>query len=338
LTWPKAPVDERGLWDLFASALVPRAVLVAHRLGIFRLLAEQTLSLGELCNALRISPRPAAALLVTCVAGGLLDSRAGRYSLTTLSSTYLVEGRPHYFGEMLTLLDANERGASFERLMRAVLDDRPQMSHGQNLFESHDTDVASARTFTHGMHRHSIAPACVWPEILDLSAYTMLLDIGGGAGTHAISAAQRWPNLRAVVLDKPSVCDVARNYIADAQLQDRVATHNGDLWRDPFPAADVHLYADILHDWSPEKGSGLVKKSFDALPVGGRIIIHEMVYSDDKAGPLAVAGYGLAMLLWTEGQQYSAAELAAMLVRVGFVDVRTQSTFGYWSIATGVHP
>ena len=47
-----------------------------------------------------------------------------------------------------------------------------------------------------------------------------------------------------------------------------------------------HFYSNIFHDWPPEKCSFLTRKSFDALPPGGRLVVHEMLYDDDKKGPL----------------------------------------------------
>src|SRR6185295_9059051 len=123
-----------------------------------------------------------------------------------------------------------------------------------------------------------------------------------------------------VIFDLPPVCEVAQEFIARAGLQGRVTTHAGDLWSDPFPDADAHFYADIFHDWPADKCSFLGKKSFNSLPVGGRILLHEMLYDEDKAGPLMTAAYSVAMMLWTEGQQYTGSELAAMLSEAGFVE------------------
>jgi hypothetical protein len=44
------------------------------------------------------------------------------------------------------------------------------------------------------------------------------------------------------------------------------------------------------------------------------------------------------MLVFTEGQQYAARELSAMLMEEGFVDVAVEPTFGYWSIVAGRKP
>ena len=60
-----------------------------------------------------------------------------------------------------------------------------------------------------------------------------------------------------------------------------------------------------------------------------------MLYNNEKTGPSAVASVAIAMLLSTEGQQFSGRELAAMLVEAGFMDIEVRPTFGYWSIITG---
>jgi len=71
------------------------------------------------------------------------------------------------------------------------------------------------------------------------------------------------------------------------------------------------------------------------LEPGGRILIHEILYNEDKTGPFPVAAFNAMILLWTEGQQYSGAELSAMLTEAGFTDIEVKPTFGYWSIVSG---
>jgi hypothetical protein len=63
-----------------------------------------------------------------------------------------------------------------------------------------------------------------------------------------------------------------------------------------------------------------------------------MLYNGDKSGPFTVAGYDVSMLLWTEGQQFSGAELSALLAAAGFTDLRVIPTLGYWGIVSGRKP
>jgi len=50
----------------------------------------------------------------------------------------------------------------------------------------------------------------------------------------------------------------------------------------------------------------LTGKSFESLPpAAAHILIHEMLYNDEKTGPFPVAAFSMIMLGWTEGEQYS---------------------------------
>ena len=165
-----------------------------------------------------------------------------------------------------------------------------------------------------------------------------MLDVGGGSGAHAIGALLRWPHLEGIVLDLPAVCVAAEDYIAEHGLSDRIRTCASDMWGDPFPAADLHFYSDVFHNWTPDECAALARKSFAHLPPEGCIILHEMLYDDDKRGPFTVAASSLAMVAWCSGQQYSGSELSTILRDAGFRDVRVTRTFGYWGIVVGRKP
>lgn len=118
----------------------------------------------------------------------------------------------------------------------------------------------------------------------------------------------------------------------------RVGTQAFDLWKDPLPPADLHFCSDFYHDFPPAKCAWITERSFESLPAGGRILLHEMLLADDKSGPFAVAGYSVSMLLWTQGQQFTGAELSAVLSQAGFAEVAVLPTYGYWSLVTGRKP
>jgi len=58
---------------------------------------------------------------------------------------------------------------------------------------------------------------------LDLSDRSLLLDVGGGPGTHSIALCQRFPNLKAVVWDLPQTVAIAAQIIKRFQMKDRIA-------------------------------------------------------------------------------------------------------------------
>ncbi len=333
----KPRADDRLLWDIIMGIYGYQAVLLAHDLKLFPLLATKPLTLPEISDVLHIALRPAEALVSVCVSLGLITAVDSRYSLTPLSEDYFLESSPTYFGSFLDV-SISTGVIAFDRLKQAVLTNASQVYSGEDLYASHEKQAERARAFTRMMHSHSMAAALAWPEKLDLATCRVMLDVGGGSGAHSVGAALKWQELRAVILELAPVCEVAEEFIAHYGLEERIATHAANMWSDPFPPADVHFYSDIFHDFKLDKCRFLTQKSFSSLPPGGRIIIHEMLYNKRKTGPFTVAGYNVSMLLWTEGQQFSGSELSYMLQEAGFADIDVIPTFGYWHIVTGRKP
>ncbi len=314
------------------------AALIAHKLKLFPLLAEKPRTIDEICESLGIVRRPAEAMLAVNTALGFVDCRKDRFQLTQLSKDYLLEKSPTYFGSFWDLLINNPPVLTLEGLEKAIRTNRSQVYGGEDLFRTNEAQAELARSFTRGMHGISMGSALTWPNRINLSKHRMMLDVGGGSGAHSIGAALKFRKLKATVFDIAPVCEVASEFAAQYGLQDRISTHTGDMWTDSFPAADLHFYGNIFHDWLPEKGEFLARKSFAALPKGGRLILHEQLYKDDKSGSFATAAFSMTMLAWTEGQQYSRRELTSLMADAGFKQITVKPSFGYMSIVTGVKP
>jgi hypothetical protein len=332
-------MDDRLPWNIVQAVQGTPAVFVAYQLNLYALLAEKPQTLEQICTAKNLKRRPAEALLSVTTSLGITRLRGGKYTLTPTGEDYFVETSPTYCGALLDLTIDNYPIYSVESLKQAVLMDAPQAyGGGAEMFKFHEEQAELARKFTRTMHSASMAPATAWPGKIGLAKHRVMLDVAGGSGAHSIGAVQRWPKLCAVVFDTAPVCEVASEILSNYRLQARVGTQIGDMWNDPFPSADLHFYSMIFHDWPAEKCRFLAKKSFDALEPGGRIIVHEMLFNNDRSGPFPVAANNITMLLWTEGEQYSGREISSMLGEAGFNNIAVKPTFGYWSIVTGVKP
>lgn len=342
---PQSPVniqgprsDDRALWDVAFAVYGYPALLIAHRLKVFSLLADGARTLTDICETLSLQRRPAEAILTAATALGFLSLQNGLYSLTARSEDYLLEKSPSYFGFFWDMMIDNAQVFSYASLEQAVLTNSPQAYGGGDIYKSHEEQAELARRFTRGMHSISMTLATAWPTTLKLDNHHMMLDIGGGSGAHSIGAALRLPGLRALVLDLGPICEVAQEFIVRHDLQDRIRTHVADMWNDPFPEADLHFYSNIYHDWPAERDQFLTEKSFKSLKAGGRIIVHDVLYNDEKTGPFAPAAYSMLMMGWTEGASYSGPELSEMLKAAGFDDIQVYPAFGHYSIVTGIKP
>ncbi|MFC5743015.1 methyltransferase [Dyella tabacisoli] len=331
-------VEDAAVLDVTLNLFAYPAMLVAHRLGLFRQLAQGPRSLQALIETMQLARRPLEALLNTAAALGFVARANGVFSLTTLAEDYLLDTGPAYFGYFWDLMLDNGDTYAAPQLERAVRNNSSQAYGEQDIFRSHEQQLEQGRRFTRAMHSLSMGHASAWPRLIDLSNHRVFLDVGGGSGAHAIGAVSAWETLRAVIYDLPAICEMSGEFVVPYGLGARITSHAGDMWMDPFPSADLHFYSNIFHDWTPEKCKFLAAKSFDALPSGGRIVLHEVLYDDDKTGPFAAAAFSVVMLGWTEGEQYSGLELRSLLEQVGFRQTQVIPSAGHYSLVTGIKP
>jgi acetylserotonin N-methyltransferase len=192
-----------------------------------------------------------------------------------------------------------------------------------------------ARGIAASMHSHSVVPAIAAARRYDFTGVRRILDVGGGSGCFMIAVAAAHPLMRATIMELPTMCEVAREYIADGGVADRVDTAAVDMFRQPWPTGyDAIFFSNIWHDWNVRTCTWLAERAYEALPRGGRIMLHEMLLDDDGAGPATAASFSMLMLLATQGQQFTFGELKAILESAGFAEVAATHTSGYYSITT----
>ncbi|HUY20190.1 MAG TPA: methyltransferase [Candidatus Binataceae bacterium] len=333
-------VDDRKLWDVVMAVAGYPMVLAARQMKLFELLGEKPLTLDEVCATKHIARRPALAVLAICASLGLIALRDGRYALTEVAEDYLLPSSPTYFGWLYDVWTPLVGVFTPETLLKAVTTDRPQGPFADPVGAFGEWYVEQATNFIRAMHSVSVGPSLEWPRRVDLSRNRMLLDVGGGSAVHSIGALTVWPNLKATIMDQPAVCELARHFAAQQGVADRIATQAGNFFEDPFPAADLHFYSQIFHDWPADRCRFLARKSFENLPAGGRIIVHEVLLNDDLSGPFAAAALNVTMLIAAPpgAEQLSGRQIREMLEGAGFGAIEVIPSFGYWSIVTGVKP
>jgi cyclopropane fatty-acyl-phospholipid synthase-like methyltransferase len=152
-----------------------------------------------------------------------------------------------------------------------------------------------------------------------------VLDIGGGDGTTSTCLAARYPDLRCTVFDMPSVTELAEDGDG-SRFPDRVELHAGDIFTDDFPrGSDTVLFSHVLEIFADEQILHLLKKAYDALPQGGRVLIYGYNVSDDETDGIFGARLGLYFNVLASGQgmAYPARAYEEWLRAVGFHDVGT---------------
>ncbi len=334
---PDLPVaDDTAIWDAWLGLYQTPAISVALELEIFEFLQEPA-DTSTLARQAGLSVRGLTALLGMLKCLRLIDRREGRWTLNQTSRAYLLKQSPFYWGPFFSYTAAS---LPLHALLRdnvkgvATGDGRPVAG-----WEAGAIDESLARRLTDFMHCHSIAPAIGLAKTCDFSGVQRVLDVGGGSGCYAFSLALEHPEMRATVMDLPTICNVAASYIARAGVADRVDTRAVDMFREEWPRGyDCHFFANVFHDWSPETCAELARSSFASLEAGGRIGLQEMLLDDSGDGPIQPVAFSLLMCLGTKGQQFTLAELREILEGAGFTGIEAQRSYGYYSLVTGYKP
>ena len=334
---PALPVtDDTPIWDAWLGLYQTPTVSVALELEIFESLREPA-DTASLAAATGYSERGLKALLGMLKCLKLLDRRQGKWQLNQTSRAYMLKDSPYFWGPFFSYMSAS---VPFHDLLRdnvrgvATGEGRPVQG-----WEEGQIDEGLARRLTDFMHCHSIAPAVGLAEACDFSGVKRVLDVGGGSGCYAFSLARANPELRASVMDLPTICKVAEDYIDKAGVADRVDTQVVDMFRQDWPAGyDCHFFANVFHDWSIDTCRQLAHTSFGALEPGGRICLQEMLLDDTGDGPLPPIAFSVVMCLGTKGQQFTLAELTDILEGAGFTNIGAQRSYGYYSLVTGHKP
>ncbi len=306
----------------YATELLTAAV--AH-LDVFGRLAPGPLTIDELRRTLGLAERPAAVLVTALRAMGLLAAdAAGRLSLTDLAREHLTPGADFDVSGYIGLAAESPGVLAMVQRLRtnrpagAETDGPGAAFIFREGIESAMEQEASARPLTLALAGRARNVAPLLARNAPLHGVRTLLDVGGGTGIYSIAYLQAHPGLRAIVWDRPEVLKVARELADEHGVADRLDLLGGDMFRDPVPAgADAALLSNILHDWDVPECRVLIGRCADALPPGGRLLIHDVFLDDALDGPLPIALYSASLFTLTEGRAYSAAEYRSWLAGAG---------------------
>lgn len=308
--------DVRQISSLAYGFIASKTLFAALNIDLFGRLSPAGKSSSELSAGTGIPEHRLLTLLTACVSLGLIALRDGRYENAPASEAYLVRSAPAYFGDYFRFQIDRQIYPLLEGLNQA-LEGKAERSLYQQLSDPEEADY-----FSRAQHAGSLGPAALLRRTVDLSDGRQLLDVAGGSGAFTITLCRRYPELRATILDFPAVTDVAKRFIAEAGLTDRVALLSGDAVNTPWPAGqDVVLMSYLLSGVPGASIQTLFDKAFHALEPGGRLLVHDFMVNDDRSGPRSAALWFMTLLFDPQAISFSAAELEPLAKGAGFVEL-----------------
>jgi predicted O-methyltransferase YrrM len=312
-----------------------RVLMTANRLGVFTALGEEALTAEEVGQRCQAHPRSTALLLNACVALGFLRKDGDRYANSPEALECLIPGKPTYIGDRIK--HDEWLYSVWSHLERAVRTNRPV----RHLAEP-PAGADTSRDFSLAMHNLAMRTGPLLAATLDLSGRHQLLDCGGGVGTHSIFLVQRYPGLRATVLDLPDAIGLAKEMIERFGLADRITARVGNYFVDDLGQGnDVVLLSSVIHSMPPEACRLLLQKCHRSLVSGGWIVVQESLIDPEGTSPLRAVLFSLNMLVNTgEGRSYSGEQIMRLMEEAAFtpLEVRSLPPPAWTSLVIGEKP
>lgn len=312
----KPRLDTTRLQKIAQAYWESAALMAAVELDLFTAVAHGHDTLPALARAIGVSERNVERLTTVLVAMTLLDRQGGQLINAPDVQRFLVSDGERYAGPWI--LFTKPRWTAF-----GELSERLRRRDENRLGAYVDFSVDDARRYHAATYSIGMGAARLFSRSVDLTGRKLMLDLGGGSGAYSIVATEKYPGLKAIVLDLPPVTVVANEYIAANHAADRVTTLPGDFTRTDFPAAvDVVVMASNLPQYEPDLIRLVVGKAFAALKPGGEMHLIGETLHDDRKGPLSAALWGLNEAVQSStGVAHTESEVKDYLKGAGFADV-----------------
>jgi len=258
------PVDEIARKTGAHAPSLYRVMRMLASMGVFR---EE--------EGKRFALTPAGELLKSDAAGTM------RYFAMMFGDEWTTRAYEHFMDCLLTGKDGVSK--AYGRHVFDVLAERPQQL---------DTFQA-AMTSSSAMDGKAITGA------YDFSGIKRLADVGGGHGALLASILQRYPQLQGVLFDRTEIVEgLPKDRFAGCQ--GRISIESGSFFERVPDGCDAYIMKHIIHDWSDEHCRTILKLMRAKLPAEGRVLVCDMVVSDE-AGPTPAKMLDIEMLVMTVG-------------------------------------
>ena len=284
----------RFVGDLGAT-IAAGNVVVGHRLGLYRGLAEGPATAEELARRTETDPRYVAEWLRGQAAGGYVscDPAAGRFSLTEEQAFALADpdGALYLPGAFLLALGALRAESQVTDAFRS--------GAGMGWHEHHEDVFAGTEMFFRPGYVANLTSS--WIPALDgvaekLTAGGRVADVGCGHGASTVLLAQAYPTSTIMGSDyHQASVDTARKHAADAGLADRARFEVASAQTFSGTGYDLVATFDCLHDMGDPVGAA--RHIRQALDADGTWLIVEPLAGDTLAGEPQPGEPGLLLVL-----------------------------------------
>jgi hypothetical protein len=304
---------------LIAGAWIGQAVHVAAKLGIADVLESGSKTPSEIAAATGSHPGSLRRLLRTLASLGVFAEDAeGRFGLTTLADG-LRSQAPISLRAFAIMLGDEMLWRPWGELHYAVQTGESAFAHvfGRGLYDYLGTHQEAAAVFdaaiTDRARQENAAVVNAydrWPDTI--------IDVGGGQGSLLATILAHAPNARGVLFEVPQVMDGAKRMIDQTGFAQRCTVVSGDFFQNVPAEGDLYLMRRIMHGWSDEKATIILRNCRKAMAQSARLLIIEHVLAPGNEPSWGKMLDLQQLVLSAGGRERSEGEYASLLAATGF--------------------
>jgi hypothetical protein len=313
-----------------------KALLSAAELDVFSALAERPLEGGALAKAIGIDDRGSRDFFDALTALGLLErGEDGRYRNAPDVDLYLDRRKPTYVGGELEHFNGYVY-PHWNLLTPALRTGKPQSgARASGHYPALYADPIALERLAKGMTGGTLPVARSLAAKFPWQDYQTVIDVGTAQGCLPVQIARVHAHIAGGGFDLPPMKPHFDEYVRKHALCERLRFFAGDFLQDPLPAADVLVFGRVLHNWDLATKMMLLRKAYEALPMGGAVVVYERMIDDARRTNASALLASLNMVIMTAGGfDFTAADCMSCMRNTGFHDIQLASLTSEFSMIT----
>jgi len=264
------------LRTLFSGAWITQAIYIAAKLQIADILRDGPKSIDNLASHTRTRPELLFRVLRALASYDVFTESESRVFKNTGLSELLISDAENSLRNV-ALLYGDQTYQAFEYFEDQLRTGEIAYNKkfGTDFFSFIKTDQARSDSFNLAMSEISYEQGGAILDTFDFSGINTLCDLAGGNGKLLSFVLASYPQMKGILFEQPHVLAEAKSYFTGQEQMDRVSFLSGDFFQ-PFEfEANVGLLKYIIHDWTDDKATLILKhckKAFKKI-----LIIEQMI-------------------------------------------------------------
>lgn len=305
---------------------ISQAIHVAAVLGIADLLRDGPESAERLAEATSTDAPTLVRLLRALASVGVLHERDdGTFALTDVG-TCLRSDAPEPLVGWAAFIGAGSYRAAWGGLLDSVRTGTNAFRRifGMDVWEYRRRHPEEGAAFDRAMTALTRTADRALMDAYDFGTYRTVIDVGGGTGALLAALLTRYPEMRAVLFDRPSVV-ASPDALASAGVLERCRVVSGDFFQAVPGGGDAYLLKLIIHDWQDPEAIAILRECHRAAPSDASVLVIERELGGPNERPDAKFS-DLNMLVAAGGRERTEPQYAELFAAAGLRMVRAVPT------------